>query len=214
MYVLYTSWNSYAMTAQVILEELGLDYELKWVTIHIPLEEKDPEFVRQNPNGQVPTLIGPEGTVYETGAILVRLAEQHPEAGLIPDIDDPGRRLYWQWHFYLGSTFMPEEFIQDGPDRYFADENRQNELKEASMVRLRRIWRVLDEGIGEGPYFLGDRFTTGVISFAMQACWKDSHPPEGLDAYPNALRNLRTVLKRPSVSKVFKDHDVEFQADL
>ena len=214
MYVLYTSWNSYAMTAQVMLEELGLDYELEWVTIHIPLEKKDKEFVGHNPNGQVPTLIGPEGTIYETGAILVRLAETHPEAGLIPALDDPRRPLFWQWHFYLVSTFMPEEFIQDGPDRYFPDAERQTALKEASMVRLRRIWRVLDDGIGDGPYFLGDQFTTVDISFALQACWIDSHPPEGLEAYPNALRNLRTVLKRPSVGKVFKDHKVEFQADL
>ncbi len=71
MYTLYSWRNSYSMTAQVGLEELGLDYELIWTTIHIPHGEKDPAFVAANPNGRVPTLLTPDGPLYETAAILV-----------------------------------------------------------------------------------------------------------------------------------------------
>ena len=57
MYKLYSWKNSYSMTAQVALEEVGADYELLWTTIHIPMDEKDPAFLSANPNGRVPTLL-------------------------------------------------------------------------------------------------------------------------------------------------------------
>jgi glutathione S-transferase len=215
MYSLYSWRNSYSMTAQAGLEELGLDYELKWTTIHIPLTDKDPGLVAANPNGRVPTLITPDGPLYETGAILVYLAERHPEGGLMPALDDPRRRLYWQWHFYLVSTFQPEELVQDSPDRYFPEGSpEQAALMAKSMDWLRFIWGVLDEALAEGPYFLGDLYTTCDISFALQALWRECQPPEGLARYPNAQRSLATVLARPAVRKVLRMHRVEHLAEV
>ncbi len=198
------------MTAQVVLEELKLPYELKWVTIHIPIEEKDPEFLAANPNGRVPTLITPDGPLYETGAILVYLAERHPEAGLMPAMTDPRRRLYWQWHFYLISSFQTDELIQDNPSIYLPDDTAgQAVLKRESMNRLRMTWRVLDEGAAEGPYLLGDLYTTCDISFALQALWPECQPPEGLSCYPQARRCLKSVLDRPAVGRVLAAHQVQ-----
>ena len=91
-YRLYSWRNSYSMTAQAALEELGLSYELLWTRIHVPLPEKDPDFLAANPNGRVPTLLTPDGPLYESGAILVYLAERHPDAGLMPPPGDPMRR--------------------------------------------------------------------------------------------------------------------------
>ena len=125
------------MTAQVVLEEIGLEYELRWTKIHIPNSEKSPDFIKANPNGTVPTLLTPEGPIYETAAILLYIAEQNPECGLIPAVTDPQRRLFWQWHFYLVSTFMPEEKIQSDASVYLPNnEQAQSELQLESMNRL------------------------------------------------------------------------------
>ena len=202
------------MTAQVVLEEIGLDYELRWTKIHIPNSEKSDDFVAANPNGTVPTLLTPEGPIYETAAILVYLAERHQDCGLIPAVTAPQRRLFWQWHFYLVSTLMPEELIQDSTSVYLpGNEVGQNELRFESMNRLRRIWAVLDQGI-EGPYFLGDQYSTCDISFAMQALWPSCQPPEGLSSYPNALDCLKRVLARPAVQEVLRQHNREYLADI
>lgn len=215
MYTLYSWKNSYSMTAQVALEEVGADYELAWTTIHIPMEDKDSAFLAANPNGRVPTLLTEDGAIYESGAILVYLAERHPEAGLMPALDDPRRRLYWQWHFYLVSSFQPEELIQDDPSVYLpGDPEAQAALKGHSMDRLRLIWRVLDEAAQEGPYLLGELFTTCDISFALQALWPDCQPPEGLANYPNARRCLKAVLDRDSTRHVLAVHGVEHQAEV
>ena len=212
MLTLFTSRDSYAMTAQVLLEELGLEYELRWTKIHIPITEKSADLIEANPNGRVPTVLTPEGPIYETAAILIYVAERHPECGLIPAATDPQRRLFWQWHFYLVSTFMPEELIQSQAYVYLPNnEQAQTELRLESMNRLRDIWSVLDQGI-QGPFFLGDQYSTCDISFAMQALWPECQPPEGLGGYPNALDCLRRILARPAVQEVLRQHDREYLA--
>ena len=155
----------------------------------------------------MPTVITPEGPLFETGAILVRLAEMHPEAGLIPAAADPRRPRYWQWHFYLASFFQREAFIQSVPGLFLPDnEAAQKELLEVSMARLRGNWKTLNDAIGAGPYILGDAYTTCDIAFSMQALWDECHPPEGLGAYPNALACLRRTLQRPAAQAVLKAH--------
>ncbi len=213
MLTLFSYQNSYSMTPQVLLEELGLEYQLRWTKIHIPNAEKSEDLMAANPNGRVPTLITPEGAIYETAAILLYMAERHPECGFIPAIDAPERRLFWQWHFYLVSTFMPEELIQDGPAVFLPEnEQAQRELMLESMNRLRGIWSVLDEGI-IGPYFLGEQYSTCDISFAMQALWPSAQPPEGLASYPNAHACLKRILERPAVKEVLRQHDREYLAE-
>ena len=113
------------------------------------------------------------------------------------------------------SSFQPEELIQDDPSVYLPDDaEAQQALKARSMERLRLIWRVLDDAAREGPYLLGDLFTTSDISFAMQALWPDCQPPEGLAGYPNARRCLKAVLDRASARHVLAVHGVEHQAEI
>ena len=212
MYTLYSHRNSYAMTAQVMLEELGLAYETVVFNVHVE-SERPAAFLKANPNGRVPTLITPDGPIYESAAILVYLAERHGGDRFVPAVGDPRRRLFWQWQFYLMSTLQPEVLIQFHPERYFpSDETSRDKLLRASTEWLEQIWRVLDDGLADGPHFLGDLYTTCDISFAMQALWRENQPSD-LASYPNAARNLRTVLARPAVQTVLKIHTVEHLAD-
>lgn len=207
-YKLFCTRESYAMTAHVMLEELGLDYEPIWSDLSLPPAQRDPTLLAANPHGRVPTLITPEGPIFETGAILVYLAERFPGAGLMPDPGDPSRRLFWQWHFYLATFFQREAFIQSVP-ALFLPEAARDELLTVSMERLRGVWQVLDQATGAGPYLLGERYSTCDISFALQALWEECQPPEGLDAYPNARRCLMAVLDRPACRAVLRAHDAE-----
>ena len=121
----------------------------------------------------------------------MHLAETHGAGRLMPPPGDPRRQRYWQWHFYLMSTFQPEVLIQFHPEKYFpGDADAQDALRQASRPWIDRIWRVLDDAIGEGPYILGELYTTCDISFAMQALWRENQPPD-LPRYPNARRCLR-----------------------
>ena len=62
-YHLYVHRNSYAMTVQLMLEELGVDYKTTWFNVHKP-EEFPEDFRALNPNASVPELITDNGPSY------------------------------------------------------------------------------------------------------------------------------------------------------
>jgi hypothetical protein len=75
-YRLYAHKNSYAMTTHLMLEELGVEYDVTWFNVHKP-DEFPPEFLQLNPNAKVPVLVTPDGAVYESAATLMYLSEHH-----------------------------------------------------------------------------------------------------------------------------------------
>ena len=75
-YRLYAHGNSYLMTSQLMLESLGVDYDVTWFNVH-RAEEFPPGFLDLNPNAKVPVLATPYGVVYESAATLPYLSEHH-----------------------------------------------------------------------------------------------------------------------------------------
>ena len=75
----YTTPNGFK--ALIGLEELGLPYETNWIDI-TKGEQMSPEYLAINPNNKIPAIVdrdGPGGkpiTVFESGAVLVYLAEK------------------------------------------------------------------------------------------------------------------------------------------
>ena len=69
---LWTTPNGYKPL--IMLEEIGADFEL----IKVPLDgtQKKPDYVKLNPNGRIPTLVDGDLVVFESGAILLYLAEK------------------------------------------------------------------------------------------------------------------------------------------
>lgn len=205
-YHLYAHRNSYAMTTQLMLEELGIDYDVTWFNVHRP-EEFPADFLELNPNARVPVLITPDGPLYESAATMMHLAEHH-DSRFLPA---GGRRrdLALQWLFYLMSTLQPEVLIQFHPERYFpGDEAMQRKIMAASLRELEPIWRVIDNALDPGPYFLGDEYSICDMLFLMQAIWSENQPAD-LRQYPNSVRMMQTAFERPAVRRVIAIHDIE-----
>jgi glutathione S-transferase len=204
MYRLYSSPNTYAMSAHAILEELGVAYEL--VNVRLFSDDPDPGFLAASPHGRVPALATPDGPVCETGAIALYLADKHPEAGLAIPAGDPRRALFLQWLFYLSSTLQPEVLIQFHPEFYFPDAGDQARLKAASVTRLGTVLGVLDGALSPGPFFFGDRLTVCDICLATQAVWPEIYPGT-IDGYPNLKRAVEQAVARPAVARVLARHE-------
>ncbi|RHY50853.1 hypothetical protein DYB30_006992 [Aphanomyces astaci] len=95
------------MVVHHMLKELRVPHELRLVDIDTGAQ-KDPEYLRLNPNGQVPTLVVDGRPMYEAAAITLFLADRHPDANLAPAIaDDERRATYLQWMFHLANTLQP-----------------------------------------------------------------------------------------------------------
>ena len=83
MYRLYGSPSTASLVVHWMLLELHVPFEVVWLDFGDKAQKSD-NYLRLNPNGVVPTLIVEGRAVSETGAILILLAERHPEAGFAP----------------------------------------------------------------------------------------------------------------------------------
>lgn len=82
-----------------LIEELGLEAQIETYSIRTG-ELHRPGYTAKSPGGRVPALDLPDGTMFESGAIVQHLCETHPQAGLDRAPGDPERRAYLQWIHY------------------------------------------------------------------------------------------------------------------
>ncbi len=202
-YRLFLTPNTYAMSVHALLEELGVDHELKWV--EILTEDPDPEFAAVSPHRRVPALLGPDGPLFETGAIALYLAERHPELGFAPPVGDPRRGPMLQWIHYLASTLQPEVLIQYHAEFYFEDETSRETLRAASRGRLTKVLATIEAALDPGPYFFADQPTVPDFCLAMQTIWPPVFPGS-IDDYPKIKRLTKTLTDRPAVRRALVMH--------
>ncbi|MFQ5785370.1 MAG: glutathione S-transferase family protein [Alphaproteobacteria bacterium] len=204
MYRLYYAPVTAAMAPTGALEEIGADYEL--VPVDISKDKpRDPEYLELNPNGWVPTLVDENGPIYEAAAIMIYLADKHPDARLAPPIGDPLRGKYLQWLVYMADTLQVAYQMHYYPERHSTDAAGIPAIEAMARERLARTWEKIDAALDPGPYMLGRRFSGCDIYVYMLTTWH----PEGdgfLAGCPNVARCVDLVTARPAVRRMMKAH--------
>jgi glutathione S-transferase len=104
--VLYHHPYSRAANVVWMLEELGVDYELRFVDI-LTGAHKSAEIVALNPMGKLPILTDGEQVVTEAAAIGLYLADRYALGRLAPMPDDPRRGTYLRWSLFGPSVIEP-----------------------------------------------------------------------------------------------------------
>jgi glutathione S-transferase len=102
VYKLYGRPGSGSFAVQVALEEIGAKYERIWVG----REAADvAQFRATNPTGRVPALVLPDGTtVFESAAMLIHLALEHPQSALAPPSGTGRHAVFLQWMVFLSAN--------------------------------------------------------------------------------------------------------------
>jgi len=194
---LYTWSSPNGSKVQIMLEETGLDYELHPVNLGEGEQNKS-DYLAINPNGKIPAIVdrdgpgGDEVTVFESGAILLYLAEKSGK--YLPE-DPAGRWRVTSWLMFQMAGIGPS-LAQAG---YFL--NRAPEpvphAVERSINEAERLYGVVNRRLAEAEFLAGD------YSIADIACypWMRNHQRFGLDIadYPNVGRWLETIGARPAV---------------
>ncbi len=183
----------------IMLEELGLPHQVHGVDLGAG-EQNTPEFRAINPNGKIPALVdseGPDGapvTVFESGAILVYLAEK---TGKLMPRDAQGKSRVMQWLMFQMSAVGPMmgqlfHFRNAKEPLPYAVERFEKEVK--------RIFTVVERQLSEGgPYLAGDYSIADIASFT----WMNNLKALGLDVgeYPHIKDWLAAIAERPAVKR-------------
>src|SRR5690349_15268784 len=148
--------GSGSIPVEAALTLLGIPYEvIEAVTWQDEAARKRVEAV--NPMRQVPALVFPSGEIMtESAAILIHLADQHPEARLAPSIGDPKRPQYLRWMAYVSSSIYSLFWIKGDPMRIAASKKDTQHVIDRVHDRIAECWWRMDEQINPGRYILGD----------------------------------------------------------
>lgn len=113
-----------------------------------------------NPARQVPAIIFPSGEIMtESAAILIYLADLHPEARLAPAPNDPKRAQYLRWMSYVSSAIYSWFWAKGDPMRLALRDGDGPAMVDRIHDRIAACWRMMDEQITPGRYILGDEMT-------------------------------------------------------
>lgn len=192
------------MRVRWALEELGVDYGVRLLSF---AEMKEPAHLALHPFGQIPTFENGEITLFETGAILLHLARNHP--GLLPQ-DAAARERAVMWLFAALNTVEPpiverEQFrIVERDKPWFSarlallDENVQRRLGQLSDYLGDREWL-------EGEFTLGDLMMVMVLRRLEDG-------PNLLGGYPNLLAYVARGEARTAYRRAFAAQKAVFEA--
>ena len=142
------------MRVRWALEELGLAYDVHLLSFE---EMKQPAHLERHPFGQIPTYEGGNVVLFESGAILLHLAEQHP--GLLPAETDARMRAI-TWMFAALNTVEPP--IVERSMAWVLEREQPWYAQRLVMLdeRVRRRLSQLSARLGDAPWLDGD-FSAG-----------------------------------------------------
>jgi glutathione S-transferase len=151
-----------SMAPHILLQEMGIDFQLRLVDRNRN-EHKSPEFLKLNPNGLLPVLCDGDLVMHETAAILLHLADTHPQAGLVPAVGGAERAMTYKWLMWMTNTLQPALIAYYYPERWVAEGNTAGTAEVKAQAEA-RIGALLDLLAAEferhgGPWLLGDRYS-------------------------------------------------------
>lgn len=173
-YRLHYAPDNASLIIRLALEALGVAYETVLVD-RSAAAQKSPAYLALNPNGLIPVLETPDGPIFETGAILLWLADRH--AALFPAPDSSQRAEALKWLFFLSNTLHTTLRMSFYSDQYVGDDPRARQaLGLTCQSTLRRHLDILSQT----PLFCAAN-PPGILHFYL-AClvrWAALYPVGG-----------------------------------
>lgn len=160
---LYHAPGTRGTSALILLEELGVDYELHVLNLKLR-QQRRRAYRLINPMRKVPALKHGEAVITEQVAILLYLADMFPAAELAPLIGERLRGAYLRWMVFYGTCFEPAVY-----DRW---QNRSVEVPAMSPYGdFDTTVKTLTDQLERGPYILGELFSAADVLWATALTW-------------------------------------------
>lgn len=194
-----------SLMPHIFLEELGVPFLLELVD-RSRNAQKSPEYLKLNPNGLIPVLVDGDLVLYETPAILLHLADTHPNAHpnvrLMPAVGTPERAHAYKWMVWMSNTLQANLVLYFYAERYVppdgvADFRARSEARIAPMLDQLEA-QLQSHG---GPWLLGADYSAADCMAFVLSCWTRNfaRPAKSLPALGAYIARMR---ERPAVQRV------------
>ncbi|MEB2343541.1 MAG: glutathione S-transferase family protein [Deltaproteobacteria bacterium] len=193
---LYTATTPNGRKASIALEEIGVPYEVHWVHLERK-EQMEPSFLALNPNHKIPVLEDDGLVVWESGAILLHLAETYGK--LLPG--DPAGRIHAIQYAFFQTGGIGPNLGRLGAQLRKPQAERSREIMELFGDEVSRLLAVLDRILSDGRGYLAGEYSIGDI---MHYPWLQPllalRAPPLLD-HPRVVAWLERIGERPAVQR-------------
>lgn len=182
MIVVHHLNNSRSQRVLWMLEELGLEYEVKRYQRDAKTMLAPPELREVHPLGKSPVITDGLFTLAESGAILEYLAERYGEGRFVPGAGTPERLRYGYWMHYAEGSAMPPlllklvfDRLETGPMPFFVRPIARGLARTVKSTyvapQIARHLDYMEHALGEHRWFAGEGFSAADIqmSFPLEA---------------------------------------------
>jgi glutathione S-transferase len=208
MIVVHHLNNSRSQRVLWLLEELGVEYEIKRYQRDPKTMLAPPELRQIHPLGKSPVITDGDLTIAESGAIIEYLVERYGNGRLIPPAGSPERLRYTYWLHYAEGSAMPPlllklvfQKMETAPMPFFVKPIARKLTGTVQSIfinpQLKLHIGYMEDELGKYPWFAGNDFTAADIqmSFPVEAAARRSGSETG---YPRLAAFLKTIHARPA----------------
>lgn len=201
---LFYSKGSCALASHIVMAELNMVYELEAVDLKAKTFSGG-DFRKVNPKGAVPALKMESGEILTEGAVILQyLADQKPEAGLVPKFGTLERYRCQEMLNHIATdvhkNYSPFFFA----DRLMQNQEGITQFKTSMMEVLKGKISGVSEKLGTNEYIMGKQFSIADAYLFTVLSWSNFI---GLDmkTWPNLAKYTERVQARPAVQKAMKE---------
>jgi len=206
--------NSRSQRVLWLLEELGIEYEIKRYQRDQKTMLAPPELRQVHPLGKSPVITDGGLTLGESGAIIEYIVERYGNGRLVPAVGTPEKLRYNYWLHYAEGSIQPMllmklifDRIEKAPMPFFARPIAKaiSRNTKSSFIdpNIKRHLDYMEAELGKTPWFAGNEFTAADVqmSFPLEAATVRA----GLDSrWPNLMAFLGRVHARPAYKRAIE----------
>ncbi|MEG4105608.1 glutathione S-transferase family protein [Microcoleus sp. S13_C5] len=176
MLKLYGGARSRASIVKWYLEEIGVPYEFVLLDMQAGAHLQ-PEYLEINPIGKVPAIVDGDFKLWESGAIVLYLAQKY---GKIPDTLEQQAQIV-QWVMFANATLGPGIFTEASRDR-----------------ETPKLLKPLNEIFEKQPFLMGDEFGVADAAVGSLLAYIPMLLKLDLSAYPAVVDYIKRITERPA----------------
>lgn len=206
MYTLYYSPGACSMAIHVMLNSIGVPFQLEKVGLRDG-GNRSPEYLKLNPRGQVPVLVEDGKAMREGGAMLIYLADKH-KSSLLPS-DGWERAQALQWLCFANSSLHPAYSRSFWLMRQEGIAGKDELLKKSS-AHINQLWQDVENQLEGKSYICGNNISLADILLTVIANWSD-HVPEPITIGPRTRALFARVIALPAYQKALETEGVSYK---